>query len=196
MPSNEKLIYDFPKDPYKHTEERISAGNDFEVYGFNQGFVVKRPNQERIGKTSYNVTSQEFYEQLVKDHDIMQDIFGENYAQSYFYPPNKSHGSNYRILQERFNREEFLYNFSPEELNEFINTHKEEVRDLVAKARKAQQVFGIPIDLTVNNIVFHDNKLIVVENDCPTFRAKHKKEEWEKIERDLKALEELEKLTL
>ena len=185
MVENEPL-YDNPKNPYTYKEEFISKGNDFEVYGFDEKHVVKIPHSD-------DSKNSEYYNDLLNDYTKMKEIFGDNLSDSYFIPSEKTDNGTYRIIQPRFRQEEFLDNISNERFRDFILEHRALFEDLLQKAEKAKEEFKVPVDLTIHNIVFHEGRLIITENDSPTARLKDGNF-GEKIERDSRTIELLKKL--
>jgi hypothetical protein len=179
-------VYDSPKNPYLYKEELISKGNDFEVYGYGEDYVIKIPH-------SPDSKSSDFYNKLVADHEKMKEIFGDNLAESNFLPPEKTEGGTYRIIQQRFQEDEFLDSMGGETLKNFILNNKEMFKTLLEKAKIAKEMFGVPVDLTPHNIVFHNGKLLITENDSPTFRVTDG-HYGEKITKDNKTIEALESL--
>lgn len=164
MIENEPL-YDNPKNPHTYKEEFISKGNDFEVYGFDEKHVVKIPHSD-------DSKNPEYYNDLLNDYTTMKEIFGDNLSDSYFISSEKTDNGTYRIIQPRFRQEEFLDSIPKEEFRGFILEHRKLFEDLLQKAKKAKEEFKVPVDLTIHNIVFHDGKLIITENDSPTARLK------------------------
>jgi len=189
----ESILYQ-PENPYTDRGNLIDKGNDFNVYEFGDEYVVKLPNEEHQEERPYNNMSPEFYERLVDDYSVLKGIFGENLAETYFFPPSKEWESNYRIIQKRYKSEEFLSNLSGQELIQFIKEHKEEFRDIVNKVKQAQEHFGVPVDLTPRNLVFHEGKLIIIETDCPTERFNHRSDYERKIEREMNRIALVEEL--
>jgi len=185
MSENEPL-YDIPKDPHTYKEEFISKGNDFDVYGFNESYVVKIPHSDFSNNPLYLTD-------LSNDFIKMKIIFGDNLADSYFISSDESSPETYRIIQPRFKEDEFLDNIPKEEFKDFILEHRGLFQDLLEKAKDAEKEFGVPVDLTTHNIVFHDGKLIITENDSPIARFKdgHYRK---KISDDRKTIDMLEKV--
>jgi len=193
MMQNE-VPYDKPENIYSNRGELLGKGNDFEVFEFSETHVVKYPNRERQSHRPYDNMSLGFYIQLKQDHETLQEIFGNSLAESSFFPPNESEHANYRIVQQKFEKNEFLNALTEEGLASFIVIHKDAFKDLLEKAKKAQEVFLVPLDLTPNNIVYHEDRLIFVENDRPTVRAQHKEELASKIEKDQRTLDKIEEI--
>ena len=185
MVENE-CLYDKPDNPYTHKEELISKGNDFEVYGYDENYVVKIPHSSDSQNPLY-------YNDLLNDYTKMKEIFGDNLSDSYFIPPEKTDNGTYRIIQPRFRQEEFLDSIPKEEFRGFILEHRTLFEDLLQKAEKAKEEFKVPVDLTVHNIAFHDGKLIITENDSPTARLRDE-HFGKKIESDNMTMELLRKL--
>lgn len=184
MIENEPL-YDNPKNPNSYKEEFISKGNDFEVYGFDEKHVVKIPHSPDSKNPLY-------YNDLLNDYTKMKEIFGYSLSDSYFIPPEETDNGTYRIIQPRYGPEEFLENIPSDKFEGFILEHRTLFEDLLQKAEKAKEEFKVPVDLTIHNIVFHEGRLIITENDSPTARLRDG-HYGEKISEDEKTIELLEK---
>lgn len=178
--------YDYPNNPRTYKEEFISKGNDFEVYGFDENHVVKIPHSD-------DSKNPEYYNNLLNDYTKMKEIFGDNLSDSYFIPPVETENETYRIIQPRFRQGEFLDNIPKERFRDFILEHRTLFEDLLQKAEKAKEEFKVPVDLTIHNILFHEGRLIITENDSPTARLRDE-HFGKKIESDNKTMELLRKL--
>ena len=185
MIENEPL-YDNPKNPNSYKEEFISKGNDFEVYGFDENHVVKIPHSD-------DSKNPEYYNDLLNDYTKMKEIFGDSLSDSYFIPPEETDNGTYRIIQPRYEPEEFLENILSDKFEGFILKHRTLFEDLLQKAEKAKEEFKVPVDLTIHNIVFHEGRLIITENDSPTARLRSGNM-GKKIEKDNRTIELLKKL--
>lgn len=185
MIENEPL-YDNPKNPNSYKEEFISKGNDFEVYGFDEKHVVKIPH----GTDSKNPL---YYNDLLNDYNKMKEIFGDNLSDSYFISPEDTDNGTYRIIQPRYRQEEFLESIPNDKFKDFILEHRTLFEDLLQKAEKAKEEFKVPVDLTIHNIVFHEGRLIITENDSPTARLRDG-HLGKKIEDDSRTIELLKRL--
>lgn len=191
----ETLNYDQPKDVTEYVGRELRRGNDFIVFELGPDLVAKRPNFERSSpRVRHEISSPEYYTELTEDNKKIKEIFGDNFEESTFYPASESR--NFVVVQKRFKEEQFLHEeLESENEASFISQHREDFINLVFGAKKAIAIFGYPVDLQPGNLVLDNNKVIFIEADCPSYRAKkfwESKGFAEKVQRDLDRLDSWE----
>jgi len=154
--------FDLECDPYTDMGEIIDEGNDFTVRKLGKDYVAKCPNRARSRNLPYDNMSPDFYDTLVSDDAALREILGGNLAKTMFFPPTEI--NNYRLVQQKFGEDEFLSSKPEADLIPLILANKEKMAALVVMLEAVEKKFGVPFDLTPNNIVFHHGEFIITEN--------------------------------
>ena len=170
---NETLT-EFPKEVEHYIGKKIEQGNDFDIFEVDANFVAKRPRitgKNITNSTAKYRTSNEYFEQLQQDHEAIKNILVDNLAETHFYPATQNRS--YILLQERFKQNQIVANIlETTDRQQFITQHKEQFTKLVFASKKAVTQFGVPLDITPNNLALaSDGTIKFIENDTISERA-------------------------